>query len=183
MRVRFFRREKGYRQTDLAEQISVSPMILSLIENYEVLPTPQTMLALEEQLGKKRLDLYDRKELQLLKNPNNRFNVPEDYPHFHIHVRLPRKLKKLMSKENFQKAGYRDMNHWFMRRVRDFALRLGYIEEYFKEKEKNAVPGRANAFNGQIQSKEKTSIIIQHSSESSNDSSEERGNHESKNNQ
>jgi len=160
MKLRNIRKKKGYRQTDLAEQISVSPMILSLIENYEVLPTPNTMLALEEQLGMHRLQLYDRKELQLLKNQNTRFNVPEDYPHFHVHVRLPRKLKKLMSKENFRRAGYRDMNDWFMRRVKDFALRLGYINEYFKEKEKNAQPGRSNAFNGPIQSKEETKIII-----------------------
>jgi transcriptional regulator with XRE-family HTH domain len=165
MNIRIIRRKKGYRQTDLAEKVQISPMILSLIENYEVLPTPQVMLALEESLGKNRLELYERKELQLLKSLNNRFNVPEDYPHFHVHVRLPRKLKKLMCKENFRRAGYRDMNDWFMRRVRDFALRLGYIDIYFKEKEKNAQPGGANAFNGQIQSKEETKIIIHQNKE------------------
>lgn len=160
MRLRIVRKKKNLRQTDLAKDIQVSPMVLSLIENYEVLPTPETMIVIEEHLGMHRLDLYERKELQLLKNPNTRFNVPEDYPHFHIHVRLPRKLKKLMCKENFRRAGYRDMNDWFMRRVRDFALRLGYINEYFKEKEKNASSGETNAFNGPIQSKEETTVII-----------------------
>ena len=160
MRLRIIRKKKGFRQTDLANDLQVSPMILSLIENYEVLPTPETMLAIENQLGMHRLEIYDRKELQLLKHQNSRFNVPEDYPHFHIHVKLPRKLKKLMCKENFRRAGYRDMNDWFMRRVKDFALRLGYIDVYFKEKEKNALPGEENAFNGSIQSKEETKIII-----------------------
>jgi len=160
MKLRNVRKKKGFRQTDLANELQVSPMILSLIENYEVLPTPETMIAIEEQLGMHRLEIYERKELQLLKNPNTRFNIPEDYPHFHIHVRLPRKLKKLMCKANFRRAGYRDMNDWFIRRVKDFALRLGYINEYFSEKEKNAQPGREGAFNGPFQSEEKTNVII-----------------------
>ena len=160
MKLRNVRKKKGFRQTDLANELQVSPMILSLIENYEVLPTPETMIAIEEQLGMHRLEIYDRKELQLLKNPNTRFNIPEDYPHFHIHVRLPRKLKKLMCKANFRRAGYRDMNDWFIRRVKDFALRLGYINEYFSEKEKNAQPGEAHAFSVSFQSKEETKVII-----------------------
>ncbi|MFH2116736.1 MAG: helix-turn-helix transcriptional regulator [Bacillota bacterium] len=160
MKLRLTRKRKGYRQSDLAEALDTNTMVISLLENYDVIPTPQMMIAMEEALGTNRLEIYDRKELQLLKSKNNRFDVPDDYPHFHIHVRLPRKLKKLLCKANFRRAGYRDMNHWFMRRVRDFALRLGYINEYFDTKEKNAQTGRVDAFNGPIQSKEETTIII-----------------------
>lgn len=137
MKIRLVRQRKKLRQSDLSERTNISQMALSLIENYEALPTPKQMLDLEEALGVDRLQLYERNEIQLLKNPNTRFNLPDDYPHFHIHVRLPRKLKKLLSKANFKRAGYKDMNHWFMLKARNFALQLGYVNEYFNQKEKD----------------------------------------------
>lgn len=134
MKLRIFRKQKGYRQSDLAKKLNTNTMLISLLENYDVLPTPEMMQLLEDILETDRLELYDRKDIQLLKRKNTKFNVPDDYEYYHLHVRLPKSYKELLSRKNLRKAGYGSLTHWLLYKIDNFNLQLKHIDAYHEKK-------------------------------------------------
>jgi transcriptional regulator with XRE-family HTH domain len=136
MNLKILRRKKGYRQSDLAKKLNTSTMILSLLENYDVIPTPKMMVDIEDALESDRLEIYNKKDIQLIKRKNTKFNVPDDYEYYHVHVRLPKAYKELLTKENFRKAGYGSLTHWLYHKIRNFQRQLKHIDDYYKKKAK-----------------------------------------------
>lgn len=134
-RLQIFRRRKKISQSELALAVGVQRGIISLIENSQVLPTPGTMLRIETAMDLDRLEIFDKEELRLLKKQRNRHTIPKDYPHYHIHIVLDRRLKDLFSKEVLKIAGYKNIHDWFMRRVADYIKRLEYIYEANKKRD------------------------------------------------
>lgn len=137
MKLQIFRKRKGYRQSDLAKELNTTTMLISLLENYDVLPTPEMMERIEYTLKLDRLEIYERKDIQLLKRKNTKFNVPDDYEYYHLHVRLPKAYKELLSKENLRKAGYGTLTNWLLYKLDNFHLQLKHIENAYKKKRKD----------------------------------------------
>ena len=132
-RLQIFRRRKKISQNELALKIGIQRNILSIIENNQALPTPQTLLRIETALELDRMTIYSKEELRLLRKQNNRHTVPDDYPHFHIHIVLDRKLKDLFSKEVLNAAGYVNIHNWFMTRVSEYIYELEKINKEKKD--------------------------------------------------
>lgn len=136
MNLKILRKKRGYRQSDLAKALKTSTMILSLLENYDVIPTPKMMDDIEDALELDRLEIYNKKDIQLIKRKNTKFNVPDDYEYYHVHVRLPKAYKELLTKENFLKAGYGSLTHWLLYKIKAFKKQLKHIEDYNNKKAK-----------------------------------------------
>mgnify|MGYP000848850848 CR=1 FL=1 len=134
-KLQIFRRRKKISQDELALAVGVQRGIISLIENNQVLPTPNTLARIETAMSLDRLQIFDKEEIRLLKKQRNRHTIPDDYPHFHIHIVLDRSLKELFSKEVLNLAGYQNIHDWFMRRVADYIKRLEYIHQANKKKD------------------------------------------------
>jgi len=140
MKLLQLRRQKKISKNELAIAVGVKEKIIAMIEDYRVLPTPETMIKIETALDVDRLQIYTREEIRLLKKKNGRNDIPEDYPYFHIHVRMDRKFKDLFSKSALKEAGYKSLNDWFMRRAYDLIKRIEYVTEAKKKKDTAYLP-------------------------------------------
>ncbi|MGE4321047.1 MAG: helix-turn-helix domain-containing protein [Acholeplasmataceae bacterium] len=131
MQLKLWRKKKGFRQSDLAEQIQVTEPLLSYFEQGKALPTRETLMLLETVMDLSRYDLYTADELTL---HDNKKRPRKDYKHYHVHIKLPKMFKKVLNQVNFKAAGYKDMNDWFLYKVKQFMAQLKIIEnaEYFK---------------------------------------------------
>jgi DNA-binding XRE family transcriptional regulator len=134
------RKQKKISKSELAIAVGIKEKIMVMIEDYRVLPTPDTMIKIETALNADRLQIYSRDEIRLLRKKNGKKNIPDDYPYFHIHVRLDRKFKDLFSKAALKEAGYKSLNDWFMRRAYDLIKRIEYVTEAKKEKDPAYLP-------------------------------------------
>ena len=140
MKLAQFRKRKNLSKNELAIAIGVKEKIMVMIEDYRVLPTPETMVQIETALDVDRLQIYSKEEIRLLRKKNGRKDIPNDYPYFHIHVRLDRKFKDLFSKEALKEAGYKSLNDWFMRRTFDLMKRIEHVTEAKKKKDPAYLP-------------------------------------------
>jgi transcriptional regulator with XRE-family HTH domain len=142
-KLKVIRKELGLKQAEFATKLGTNTMIVSLMENDEVLPVPVMLKQIENVTGAKRLFIYEKEELQLVPK-NTRFSVPADYPFYHLHVKLPRAYKTLLSQDNLKAKGFTDINHWIVNQLREFAKDLGYIDQYFKTTQENKRKGTKN---------------------------------------
>ena len=106
------RKQKKISKSELAIAVGIKEKIMVMIEDYRVLPTPDTMIKIETALNADRLQIYSRDEIRLLRKKNGKKNIPDDYPYFHIHVRLDRKFKDLFSKAALKEAFTSDSKLW-----------------------------------------------------------------------
>lgn len=140
MKLAFFRKQKNISKNELAIAVGIKEKVMVMIEDYRVLPTPETMIKIETALDVDRLQIYSREEIRLLRKKKGKKDIPADYPYFHIHVRLDRKFKNLFSKEALKEAGYKSLNDWFMRRAYDLIKRIEYVTEAKKKKDPAYLP-------------------------------------------
>ena len=133
-KLKVIRKDLRLTQSEMANKLGTNTMIVSLMENDEVLPVPVMLKQIENVTGAKRLWIWEKEELQLVPK-NTRFSVPADYPFYHLHCKLPRAYKTLLSPENLKAKGFTDINHWLVNQLREFAKELGYIDQYFKTTE------------------------------------------------
>lgn len=134
-KLQILRRRKKISQSELALKVGVERNVISLIEGYKALPTPETLIRIEQAMELDRLQIFDKEEIRLLKKQRNRHTIPDDYPYFHIHVVLDRKLKHLFTKETLSLAGYTSLNHWFMKKVEAYIKQLEHITQYKEKKD------------------------------------------------
>ncbi len=140
MKLTLLRKNKKISKSELAIAVGIKEKIMVMIEDYKVLPTPETMIKIETALDADRLEIYSREEIRLLRKKRGKNDIPKDYPYFHIHVRLDRKFKDLFSKEALKEAGYKSLNDWFMRRAYDLMKRIEYVSEAKKKKDPAYLP-------------------------------------------
>lgn len=140
MKLALLRKNKKISKSELAIAVGIKEKIMVMIEDYKVLPTPETMIKIETALDADRLEIYSREEIRLLRKKSGKNDIPKDYPYFHIHVRLDRKFKDLFSKEALKEAGYKSLNDWFMRRAYDLMKRIEYVSEAKKKKDPAYLP-------------------------------------------
>lgn len=134
-KLQILRRRKKISQSELALKVGIERNIISLIEGYKALPTPEVLIRIEQAMELDRLQIFDKEEIRLLKKQRNKHTIPEDYPYFHIHVVLDRKLKHLFTKETLSMAGYSSLNHWFMKKVESYIKQLEHITLYKEKKD------------------------------------------------
>ncbi len=127
MPLSFWRKKRGFRQTDLAKEIEVTPPLLSYFEQGKALPTRETLALMETVMDLTRYDLFTDYELTL---HDKKKRPRKDFRHYHVHIKLPKLFKKVLNSKNFRYAGYKDMNDWFLYKVKQFMAQLKYIEDY-----------------------------------------------------
>ncbi len=132
MNLKKWRKKRALRQSDLAKKIMVTEPLLSYFEQGKALPTRETLVLLENALNLSRYDLYSDIELSL---HDKRKRPRKDHKHYHVHIKLPKMFKKVLNLKNFKSAGYKDMNDWFLYKVKQFIAQLAIIEneEYFRQ--------------------------------------------------
>ena len=102
MNLKTMRLSKGIKQRELAESIGISEMVLSLIENNQVLPKPETLQKIALKLECNIEDIYTAKELKLLKAKKT--TVKGDY---NLHGRLDE-----FDKNVIYASGFKSINSW-----------------------------------------------------------------------
>lgn len=97
---------------ELATAIKLDEPMISKFANYKCLPVPRDMETICRVLGCGITDIYEESEVFYKKNAastQKRVNAATKYS---LHVLLPKEARKVLSKENLQRAGYKNLTHW-----------------------------------------------------------------------
>ena len=124
-KVRETRQALGLSQSEVAEKVGTSTMILSTIENDKALPTPSDMDKLCAVLGKTVGELYTREETSFGRRDYRTGNTAIA----NLSVRVPRDFKEQFLNDKILAAlGYESFKDWLMDMARETRQRYNKQE-------------------------------------------------------
>lgn len=124
-KVKETRQALGISQSEVAEKVGTSTMILSTIENDKALPTPSDMDKLCEVLGKTVSELYTRAETSFGRRDYRTGNAAIA----NLSVRVPRDFKDQFINDKILAAlGYESFKDWLMDMARETRQKYNELE-------------------------------------------------------
>ena len=122
---------KNKQQKDLAELLQADKSYISKIANYKCLPTPQQAKAICEYLECNILDIYNKKEIDLILGTKRASNNQDSMFYYRLSVRLNKSSCNCLKIENLKLLGYNTIKEWVVECMNDLNKRLK--EERSKE--------------------------------------------------
>lgn len=115
---------KGKQQNDLAKALGVDKQYISKIANYKCLPTPEQAKQICEFLECNILDIYNKKEIDLILGTRNKFKAKDNTFYYRLSVRLNKSSCNCLKIENLKKLGYKTQKQWVLECMENLKERL-----------------------------------------------------------
>ena len=111
-------------QNDLAKYLNVDNSYISKICNYRCLPLPTQAKAICEYLDCNILDIYNKKEIDLILGTKKASKNIDNTFYYRLSVRLNRASCKCLKIDNLKLLGYNTIKEWVLDCINDLNLRL-----------------------------------------------------------
>lgn len=101
-------------QKDLADILRVDEPYVSNLANYKYLPTPEQANKICTFLNCNILDIYNKKEIDLILGTKKASRNNDDNLYYRLCVRLNKSGCNCLKIENLHKLGYKTMKEWVL---------------------------------------------------------------------
>ncbi len=121
---------KGLQQKDLAEHLGVDKSYISKLANYKCLPTPEQAVTICEMLDCNILDIYNKKEIDLILGTKKASRNKDEGLYYKLSVRLNKSGCNCLKIENLKLLGFKTKKEWVLDCIEKLKIQL-------KERNKN----------------------------------------------
>lgn len=122
MEMRKIRTQQMVKAKELASVIKKDEPMISKFENYKCLPIPEDLRKICEYLNCKIEDIYDDDELYVKYRSKQKEKKELDC--YKITIKLPKKAREVLIKDNLKICGYDNLTHWIMCCYGEFKQKL-----------------------------------------------------------
>ena len=116
--------KRSISQKELAEHLGIDKMQMSRLANYKCLPTPEQAKSICKYLDCNILDIYNKKEIDLIMGCKKASRNQDDNLYYRICVRLNKSSCNCLKIENLSKLGYKTIKSWVVDCVNDLQEKL-----------------------------------------------------------
>ena len=139
MEMRKIRLQQMVKAKELAEVIQKDEPMISKFENYKCLPIPEDLRKICEFLNCEVDDIYEEDELYI--KHKSKPKEKKELDCYKITIKLPKKAREVLIKDNLKTCGYDNLTHWIMCCYSEFKRNLA-IKKDRSHSESQTVNGR-----------------------------------------
>ena len=121
---------QGKEQKDLAKYLNIDKEQISKIANYKCLPTPEQAKLICEFLECNILDIYNKKEIDLILGCKKSNRIQDDNLYYRLSVRLNKSGCNCLKLYNLNKIGYKTLKEWVLACMEQLKQQLKEQGEY-----------------------------------------------------
>lgn len=114
MLIKEYLNKQNKQQKQLAEALSIDKRDINKIVNYKCLPLPEQAEKICEFLDCNILDIYNKKEIDLVKGTKKASRNNDSELYYRLSVRLNKAGCNCLKLENLQKLGYKTLKEWVL---------------------------------------------------------------------
>lgn len=115
---------QGKQQNDLAKYLNLDKEQISKIANYVCLPTPEQARLICEFLNCNILDIYNKKEIDLILGCKKSNRVQDNNLYYRLSVRLNKSGCNCLKPQYLIKLGYKTQKEWVLECMEQLKQRL-----------------------------------------------------------
>lgn len=117
-------KQKNIQQKELAKITNTDKRYISEVANYKCLPLPEQADQICKYLGCNILDIYNKKEIDLILGTKRKSNNIDSDIYYRLSVRLNKSSRDCLKKENLNKLGYKTQKEWVIECINELKKRL-----------------------------------------------------------
>ena len=114
MLIKEYLNKQNKQQKQLAEALNIDKRDINKIVNYKCLPLPEQAEKICEFLDCNILDIYNKKEIDLVKGTKKASRNNDSELYYRLSVRLNKAGCNCLKLENLQKLGYKTLKEWVL---------------------------------------------------------------------
>ena len=114
MLIKEYLNKQNKQQKELAEALNIDKRDINKIVNYKCLPLPEQAEKICEFLDCNILDIYNKKEIDLVKGTKKASRNNDSELYYRLSVRLNKAGCNCLKLENLQKLGYKTLKEWVL---------------------------------------------------------------------
>lgn len=114
MLIKEYLAKENKQQKQLAEALNIDKRDINKIVNYKCLPLPEQARKICEFLSCNILDIYNKKEIDLVKGTTKASRNNEDNLYYRLSVRINKTDCDCLKLKNLQKLGYKTLKEWVL---------------------------------------------------------------------
>lgn len=111
--------KNNIKQKDMANALNIDKEHMSKIANYKCLPTPEQSIKMCEMLNCNILDIYNKKEIDLILGTKKASRNQDSDLYYKLSVRLNKSSCNCLKREYLQQLGFKTLKDWVLSCIKD----------------------------------------------------------------